>query len=306
MPKTRPKTVLPEPRPEFNRRRRLFTACGARRRRDPSAIDRAMSSRADGAIALERRLGRSGIVEVWSATLSGRGSCAVKFPTLAWSGHGGAARLIERESAFLRQAAHANVVEAIDVVTMPSGPGLVMEFLPGGDLVPLAGSHPKHWAGYVRNVVSALAHVHRCGLVHSDVKPRNVLLDDGGGAKLIDFGAAADLGSVRRTGSGTPAYQSEAQRVGAPADIADDIHALAVMTYELLCGRLPYGPEPDTRALEMPPVPALEIRPAYSDELKIVDLAALIGVLLSSAAQAQDRPLDALDARLAAIITEHE
>ena len=53
-------------------------------------------------------------------------------------------------------------------------------------------------------------------------------------------------------------------------------------------------------------MPALEIQPAYSDELKIVELAALIEAWLGYETDAQDRPLDALDALLAAIITEHD
>ena len=97
MPKTRPKTVLPEPRPESNRRRRILPISGAGRRREPTAIFRTMSSRADSAIALERRLGRSGVVEVWSAKLDGLGPCAVKFPTARYSGHGGAAGITGRD-----------------------------------------------------------------------------------------------------------------------------------------------------------------------------------------------------------------
>ena len=305
MPKTRPKTVLPEPRPESDRRRRFLPTRGARPRRDPTATIRAMSLRADGAITLERRLGRSDVVEVWSATLAGLGRCVVKFPTARWSGHDGAARLIERESAFLHRAAHAGVVEALDVVPMQTGPGLVMEYLPGGDLVALAGSHPKHWAGLARDVVRSLAHVHGCGIVHGDVKPRNVLLDAGGRAKLIDFGLARDAGSTSRAGGGTPAYQCAAQWQGAPADPAHDIHALAVMTYELLCGRLPFGPTPDARALETPPVPPLEVHPAYVCEPVLVELAARIEMLLTASADVRDRPLDALEALLEAIIAAH-
>ncbi|MDH3421334.1 MAG: serine/threonine protein kinase [Gammaproteobacteria bacterium] len=265
-----------------------------------------MSLCGDDAVTLERRLGRSDVVEVWSATLADLGRCVVKFPAARWSGHAGAARLIERELEFLRRAAHAGVVEALDLVPMRTGPGLVMEYLPGGDLVALAGSHPKHWAGPARDVVRSLAHVHGCGIVHGDVKPRNVLLDAGGHAKLIDFGLARDAGSTSRAGGGTPAYQCSAQWQGAPADPAHDTHALAVMTYELLCGRLPFGSAPDARALETPPVPPLELHPAYEGEPVLVELAALIEMLLTAKADVHDRPLDALEALLGAIIAVHD
>lgn len=304
MPKTCPKTVLPEPRPESDRRRRLLPTRGARLRRAATAKSLTMSSIADGSISLERRLGRSDVVEVWSATLDDLGHCAVKFPTARWTGHAGAARLIERESEFIGRATHPGVVSAMGLVPMPTGPGLVLEYLPGGDLVALAGSHPRHWAGCARCIVQALAHVHRCGIVHGDVKPRNVLLDAGGHAKLIDFGLAHDAGAERPAGGGTSAYQRAAQRLGAHADPADDVHALAVMTYELLCGRLPFGSAPDARALETPPTPPLEVRPAYADEPTLVELAALIERLLNAAARAEKRPLAALDALLAAIMVE--
>jgi serine/threonine protein kinase len=261
---------------------------------------------AQDAITLERRLGRSDVVEVWFATLDGFGDCVVKFPTVRWSGHSGAARLIERESKYLRRAAHAGVVDIIDLLPMQTGPGLVMEHLPGGDLVALAGSHPMHWAGLVRDVVRALVYAHSRGLVHGDIKPRNVLLDAGGRARLIDFGLACDVGSIRRAGGGTPAYQRAAQCPDAPVDTADDIHALAVMTYELLCGRLPYGVNPDRRALETPPVPSLDICPNYADESTLVELATLIDLLLTSKTEACNQPLDALDALLAAIIVAHD
>lgn len=307
MPKTPPKTVLPEPRPGSDRRRRYLPIRGAGRRRHqlptPLAV---ISSRPDGAIRLDRRLGRSSTVEVWSATLPHVGTCAVKFPSARWSGHPGAARLIERESEYLRRATHAGVVEVLGLLPMQTGPGLVMEYLPGGDLVSLAGSHPIHWAGFVRDVVRALSHAHGRGIVHGDVKPRNVLLDGTGHAKLIDFGVAADVGGIRTAGRGTPAYQRAAQLRDAAVDTADDIHALAVMTYELLCGRLPYGPDPDAVSLETPPAPVLEIRPAYSDEMKIVELAAGIELLLGAKSEGPDGPLDALDALLTAIIAERD
>ena len=305
MPKTCPKTVLPEPRPESSRRRRFLPIGGARPRRDPATAVLAMPPRADREISLQRRLGGSSVVDVWCATIDDSDLCVVKLPAERWSGHGGAARLVEREAAFLRRAAHAGVVQSVALLPMETGPGLVTEFLPGGDLVSLAGSHPRHWAGFVRDVVRALAHVHGRGIVHGDVKPRNVLVDDDGRARLIDFGIACEVGATRRAGGGTAAYRNAAQRRGAPAGTGDDIHALAVMIYELLCGRLPFGLDPDARVLETPLVPPLQNCPAYTDEPVLLELAALVELLLTGA-EARDRSLDALDALLTAIIAAQD
>ena len=306
MPRTRPKTVLPEPRPGSDRRRRIFSIRGAWRRRDRNkAMIPAMHPRASGAITLERRLGRSDIVEVWLALLDGSRPCVVKFPGASSAGHRGAARLIEREAEYLRRSAHAGVVEVIDVVSMRNGPGLVLEYLPGGDLVALAGSHPQHWAGLVRDVVRALEHVHSLEIVHGDVKPRNVLLDAEGHARLIDFGLAQDAGSVRRAG-GTAAYQRAAPYRDARVATADDVYALAVMVYELWCGRLPFGVEPDAKALEKPLVSPIQVFPAHADEPTLVELAAFIELALGPAAEPRDAPLDALDAMLTAIMAERD
>jgi len=265
-----------------------------------------MNSRGANAIALERNLSRSDVVEVWSADVEGIGRCAVKFPAARWLTHRGAARLIERESDYLERVAHAGVVEVIALSAMRTGPCLIMEYLPGGDLVALAGSHPRHWLSAIRDVVRALAHVHASGVVHGDVKPRNVLLDAAGHAKLIDFGLALETGRKKRAGGGTPAYQCSARRRGAEADPTDDIHALAVMAYEMLCGRLPFGVEPDSDSSDTPPVSPLEIRPIYAHEAALVELAALVETLLMAADAGAKPSLGALDARLGAIIATQE
>jgi eukaryotic-like serine/threonine-protein kinase len=89
-----------------------------------------------------------------------------------------------------------------------------------------------------------LDHAHRNGVVHRDVKPGNLLLSDDGAVKLADFGIAraTEQSSITQVGSvlGTAAYLAPEQARGEEAGPPADIYALAVVTYQLLAGRLPY------------------------------------------------------------------
>src|SRR5207247_3847984 len=90
-------------------------------------------------------------------------------------------------------------------------------------------------------VASALAHAHKRGVVHRDIKPQNVLLDSETGRALVtDFGIArtAEGGALTATGmvGGTPTYLRPQQVTGEPSDHRADIYALGVLMYQMLTG----------------------------------------------------------------------
>jgi serine/threonine-protein kinase len=253
---------------------------------------------------LLRHLGSGSVTQIWYArTVDGR-PCAAKFPLPSWAGHRGVARLVEREWEFLELGAQKGVVKTFGLVTQDSGPMLLTEFLPGGDLVALAGSHPRYWAAALRDVALTLEAVHGRGIVHRDIKPRNVLFDAAGRATLIDFAVAMGIGRTSRVGGGTPAYQSPRHRQGAQAAPADDLHAFAVMVYELLTGQLPFGLMPDAKTLETrPPSPLKRVAPLAREEPDIVALAELTEAELTRVSTEPAQALRLFQSTLQAIIT---
>ena len=155
-------------------------------------------------------------------------------------------------------------------------PALVSEYLSAGDLVSLCGTHPRHWAGAARDLAAALDHIHNQGMVHLDVKPRNVLLRNSQRASLVDFALAEPLNCQTLKGGGTPAYQSPGQRRGEAPVVADDVYAFATLLYELITGCLPFGVSP---SLACPGLPALPLGLSDSS-LAFSELAELVHATL--------------------------
>jgi serine/threonine-protein kinase PpkA len=188
---------------------------------------------------LMARIGVGGSSEVWRA-LDGRGrSVALKIPRSDVQAHDALARL-EHEHEVLAAAQHGHVVATHGLIEHRGACALALEYLPGGDLVSLAGTPPRHWVRAARAIHAALAHLHELGYAHRDVKARNVLFDARGRARLIDFASALPLGAASRSGGTTAAHL----RSGGDSIVAaaDDAYAYAVLLYELFAGRLPYGP----------------------------------------------------------------
>jgi hypothetical protein len=139
-------------------------------------------------------------------------------------------------------------------------------------------------------VASGLGAAHRRGLVHRDVKPENVLLDEDGRGLLTDFGIARDIESLRDAGVqwtlastglpiGTPEYMAPEQLQGLAADQRVDVYALGVVLYEMLTGRVPFDAalpaEVAALVLTQPPVPPSDYNEGVRPELEQVVLRAM-------------------------------
>jgi WD40 repeat protein/DNA-binding SARP family transcriptional activator len=208
-------------------------------------------------------------------------------------------RRFEREAQIVARLEHPHIVPLYDYWREPDGAFLVMRFLRGGSVEDLIAEGPlsvERAATLLDQIAAALAAAHRQGVVHRDVKPGNVLLDEEGNAYLTDFGVALDAGSPERTSGtmmrGTPAYLSPEQVRLESATPQSDVYALGVVLYEMLAGEHPF-PEASLSALLdrhlREPLPSLlDARPELPREVDQV-------IARATAKDADDRFADILE-----------
>jgi serine/threonine-protein kinase len=206
-----------------------------------------------GPYTVESEIAR-GATSVVHLARDGRDGRCVALKTIALGRELSGEALTEARARFLREAAaarrldHPDIVKILDAGEERGVAYLAMELLPGHDLQPHVDPGqllpvPKALRIAAR-VADALAHAHRQGVVHRDIKPGNVIVDAATDRVVVtDFGVAR-IGdaSHTRTGMllGTPAYMSPEQLVGQRVDGRSDLYALGVLLFQLLCGRLPF------------------------------------------------------------------
>jgi hypothetical protein len=163
------------------------------------------------------------------------------------------ARFRREALAAARLSATPNVVTVFDVAEHDGRPLIVMEYLEGGSVYERlrAGRIPRGQAlTWLEQAADALDRAHASGIVHRDVKPANLLLDRDGNVHVSDFGIAsasgADMLTDPGTVLGTAGYLSPEQARGEPATSASDRYSLAVVAFELLTGRRPFGGDTPT------------------------------------------------------------
>ncbi len=181
-------------------------------------------------------------------------------------------RRFEAEARLIARLEHFHIVPLFDYWYEPGGNAyLVMRWLRGGSLRSLIEEGPLSFElvlRLLRQTAEALSAAHRAGIIHRDIKPDNILLDEQHNAYLSDFGIAKDLmhsAHLTKTGTvGSPGYMSPEQFFGEPVAPQSDIYSLGMTLYECLCGTHPFPdnrlqhlrhpiPPPSARRPEVPP-----------------------------------------------------
>jgi len=196
-------------------------------------------------------------------------------------------RTIERfrnELKFARKIRHKNVCQMYDLSKEEGSYYITMEFVPGDDLKSLIRRmgrlSPGQAITITQQVCDGLTEAHKLGVVHRDLKPQNIMIDQDGNARIMDFGIARSLEGKGITGAGvmigTPDYMSPEQVEGKETDQRSDIYSLGVILYEMVTGHPPFeGDTPFTIGVkhksEAPKDPK-EMNPQIPDDLSRIIL----------------------------------
>ncbi|HSR40719.1 MAG TPA: protein kinase, partial [Longimicrobiales bacterium] len=201
---------------------------------------------------LVRELGRGATAVVYLVrdTELGR-DLAVKVIRASFTHDEEAVARLRREARLVAGLQHPNIVRVFSARHLPDGGlALLMEHVPGRDLKDLLRARgaldARRTLSILRDVASALAYAHRRRIVHRDVKPENIYVDDEvGTARLADFGIARPWDrdarlTVPGEALGTPAYMSPEQIDGSEVDATTDVYSLGLVGYEMLAGEHPW------------------------------------------------------------------
>ena len=227
-----------------------------------------------GEFEIHRELGRGGMATVYLARdLALNREVAIKVMAPALGADEAMAERFVREAQTAASLSHPNIIPVYTVKHTANVTFFVMKFVKGrplDDIMKEIGALPIPLVtAILSQVAGALGYGHKRGIVHRDVKPGNVMIDDEGWAVVTDFGIAKvdHAEGLTQTGAaiGTPTYMSPEQCTAKPVTGASDQYSLGVMAYEMLSGRKPFDGDSVMAIMyghvNEPAPPFLDIRP---------------------------------------------
>ena len=193
----------------------------------------------------------------------------------------------KQELILARQVTHRNVIRIFDLGEADGVKFISMDFVEGRDLHGLLLERgkflPEEAARIMLQICSALEAAHSEHVIHRDLKPQNIMLDEKGRVYVMDFGIArsAHLPGMTQTGAliGTPEYMSPEQARGEELDGRSDIFSLGVIFYEILTGKAPYPADAPLATLwkrmQEPVTPPAQLEPSLPAAVNAIVVKAL-------------------------------
>ena len=214
------------------------------------AMDDMFVGKRIGQVQILSKIGEGGMGAVYRGRhLALNKDVAVKIMSPALMGEMHKKRFL-REARAAAKLEHPNIVQVYDAGEFEGYNYITMQFVDGcslGEKIAKSGRLDQLEAlRIIRDAAAGLAHAHKNGMVHRDIKPDNIMLTKSGQVKVADFGLVKsadvekDLGLSRSMLMGTPHYMAPEQFEGAPPDPRVDIYALGVTFYELVTGKRPF------------------------------------------------------------------
>jgi len=241
----------------------------------------------DGRYRVVSRLGSGGMADVYLAEdqLLGR-QLAVKVLHHHFAEDQEFVERFRREASSAARLSHPNIVGIFDRGEWDGTYYIAMEYVPGRSLKALVREQgpldPVVAIDIVTQILQAARFAHARGVIHRDLKPHNVILDEEGRARVTDFGIAqAGASDMTLTGSimGTAQYLSPEQAQGHAVTAASDLYAVGVILYELLTGVVPFDGDTAVaiafKQVSAQPPPPSAVNPATPAALEEVVLRAL-------------------------------
>ncbi len=261
-----------------------------------------------GRYRLKARIGSGGMSTVYRAfdeTLQRQ--VAIKLMNREVASDSDQLERFRREARAVAQLSHPHIVGVIDAGEDDSRPYIVFEYVEGETLkerIRRQGRLPVGEAvAYAIEVARALGVAHARHIVHRDVKPQNVLIDEEGSAKVTDFGIARTLDEEGLTADGrvlgTTDYVSPEQALGQPVTGQSDLYSLGVVLYEMLTGEVPFKGDNQVA------VAMKHVREALPDvQSKRPEISAALAAVVDTAAAKRKEDRYADDAELIADLEE--
>ena len=241
----------------------------------------------DGRYRVISRLGSGGMADVYLAQdqLLGR-DVAVKVLHHHFAEDQEFVERFRREASSAAALSHPNIVAIFDRGEWNGTYYIAMEYVAGRTLKTIVREHgaldPATAIEIVVQILRAARFAHRRGVIHRDLKPHNVILDEEGRARVTDFGIArAGASDMTLTGSimGTAQYLSPEQAQGLAVTGASDLYSIGVILYELLTGVVPFEGETAVaiafKQVSAEPAPPSTLNPAIPPSLDAIVLRAL-------------------------------